>query len=114
MINIFNFGFQDFRLLQKLKTYSMIKNNCCLEKYLYVVSNVKHRLALSKLRCSAHKLMIEKGRHIGIEENDRMCTKCNQKAVEFEYHFLLVCPYYRHIRINSLPMFYCHWPYLLS
>ena len=31
--------------------------------------------------------------------------------VEDEYHFLLVCPYYRDLRLIFLPNYYnCHWP----
>ena len=32
--------------------------------------------------------------------------------IEDEYHFILVCPCYRDIRINCLPRYYCHWPTL--
>ena len=32
--------------------------------------------------------------------------------VEDEYHFLMVCPYYRQIRTNCLPAYYCRWPSL--
>jgi hypothetical protein len=31
-------------------------------------------------------------------------------SIENEYHFLLVCPFYREIRNACLPKYYCHWP----
>ena len=33
-------------------------------------------------------------------------------AIENEYHFLLVCPFYRSLRKKYLPTYYCHWPNL--
>ena len=48
------------------------------------------RTAITKLRLSNHDLMIEKGRHQGLEENQRLCPFCND-TVEKEQHFLLNC-----------------------
>ena len=30
--------------------------------------------------------------------------------VEDEYHFPLVCPYYRDLKLKFLPKYYCYWP----
>ena len=38
-----------------------------VEKYLSLDIPYKFRNALAKFRCSAHSLMIEKGRHSGID-----------------------------------------------
>ena len=40
----------------------------------------------------------ETGRHSNISRENRLCTKCNLRMVENEYHFLLVCPLYIEIR----------------
>jgi hypothetical protein len=77
----------------KLESYNLFKIEFTQEKYLSCVNNLKHRKLLSRFRCSSHKLAIEEGRHRNIERNQRLCTKCNMKQIETEYHFLLVCPY---------------------
>lgn len=81
-----------------------------LEKYITCVTNIKHRTALTRLRCSDHKLSIEEGRFRNIERTQRLCTKCNMGSIENEYHFVLVCPFYRDITKESLPKYYNTWP----
>ena len=94
----------------KLETYNIIKTNYNVEKYIDCVTNMKHRLALTRFRCSAHNLAIEEGRYRNIPRENRICTFCNMNFIETEYHFLLVCPYYREIRSDCLPNYYCSWP----
>ena len=36
--------------------------------------------------------MIEKGRHMGLEKEERVCPFCNGDDVEDEYHFIFECP----------------------
>ena len=94
----------------KLETYALIKPAFEFEKYLDCVQNNNHRIALTRLRCSAHKLNIEEGRHRNIDRNNRLCNKCNMKAIESEYHFVLVCPFYREIRQKCFSTYFCSWP----
>lgn len=54
--------------------------------------------------------MIEEGRYRDIDRINRICTYCNMNAIENEYHFLLVCPFYRDLRSECLPKYYCSWP----
>ena len=42
--------------------------------------------------------MIEKGRHHGMLNEDRVCKQCDIGCVEDEFHFLLVCPKYKDLR----------------
>ena len=75
------------------------------ESYLENVTIFKHRSCLSKLRCSAHTLRIEKGRHVNELMADRVCTLCQLDDIyvlEDEYHFLLCCPYYYTLRETYL------------
>ena len=37
---------------------------------------------------------------------------CNGTYIENEYHFLLVCPLYRDLRIKYFKAYYCRWPTL--
>ena len=62
-----------------------------LEKHLHLNFNLKHKMALSRFRLSNHPLMIEKGRHLRIEKNERKCYFCKDK-IEDEEHFLINCP----------------------
>ena len=56
------------------------------------------RSTLAKLRLSSHKLEVERGRHFGVEHNNRICKQCNSNNVENEIHFLWVCECYKHER----------------
>ena len=96
--------------LPKLDSYNIFKKNFVEEKYLSCIESVKYRTALARFRCSAHKLAIEEGRFRNIERNNRFCTKCNLNQIETEYHFLLTCPLYRHLRTEFLPKYFITWP----
>ena len=82
----------------KLRTYRLLKKNCLYENYLSIVTNAKHRAALTKLRISAHNLEIETGRYKKIPSSSRKCTVCDQNKVEDEMHFLLECKLYENER----------------
>ena len=45
-----------------------------------------------------------------ISRKERICTKCNMNVIVDEYHFVLVCPLYRQLRLEILPKYYCRWP----
>ena len=96
----------------KLNTYTSFKMHFCSEKYLDVVNNDNHRKALSRLRCSAHRLEIEEGRYRNIDRHLRLCKYCTLNQVESEYHFVLICPRYTLLRQQILPRYYYTWPSL--
>ena len=99
MIDIFyQEAFADIsRENSKLRTYAKLKQNRGLENYLKNV-NVEERTPLTKIRLSNHDLMIEKGRHQGLEVHQRNCPLCTEIIVEDELHFLLQCKTYSSIR----------------
>ena len=66
------------------------------------IKNDKLRMSLTRFRLSAHNLAIETGRYFNIDREDRLCLLCNQRNVESEYHFLLVCTKYRELRSKYL------------
>ena len=84
----------------KLRTYCLFKKESRKEPYLTSVKNVKDRISMTKFRLSNHELMIEKGRHLNLEINERKCSFCN--CVEDEPHFLIVCPTYTPLRNDLL------------
>ena len=75
----------------KLFLYSNIYQNFQIQDYLSF--NLPNSLtnAITKLRISAHSLLIEKGRHFRpkLDRKNRLCTNCDE--VEDEEHFLLYC-----------------------
>ena len=81
----------------KLRTYSLIKTVIGKEGYLDQIRNTKYRQKLTKLRLSNHQLMIEKGRHMKLEKDERICPVCSE-GVEDEIHFLLNCKQYDSLR----------------
>ena len=96
----------------RLSFYNLYKNSFCLEPYLELIDVNKFRVALTKFKLSSHDLAIEKGRYTNIAREERLCQHCTLNVVENEYHFLLVCPKYRSLRIKYLKPYYCHWPNL--
>ena len=81
--------------LPKAISYNFFKSSSNLEKYITVITNRKHKIALGRLRVSSHSLMIEKGRHSRpkIEREERYCPYC-VNLVEDECHFITNCPLY--------------------
>ena len=91
--------------MSKADTYRSLKTDISLEKYLHLVRNHKHRIALSRLRLSSHNLLIEKGRHQKppLARSDRLCPFC-QGEIENESHFVINCPLYEQDRGNLLEL----------
>ena len=83
----------------KLDSYRTYKNTISREQYLSHVKNNGHRKAMSRLRISAHKLLIETGRYTNPKtpRQERICEGCN-KGVEDEEHVTTECPLYDDIR----------------
>nr|XP_006817258.1 PREDICTED: RNA-directed DNA polymerase from mobile element jockey-like [Saccoglossus kowalevskii] len=75
----------------KLRTYNNFKSEYSLEPYLEYVNNVKHRVAITKFRISAHKLPIEKLRYLQVPPEERLCMLCDDLAVGNEMHAFLDC-----------------------
>ena len=64
----------------------------------------QYKQTLARFRTSTHSLMIEKGRHSGLDRNFRYCPVClqmNISVVETETHFFVECTLYNDIR-NSI------------
>ena len=94
----------------RLEAYSIFKHDFEQEKYLNCIPENKYKIALTRLRTSSHNLFIETGRYDGTQREMRVCRSCNMNVVEDEYHFTLVCPHYRALRMKYLKQYYCHWP----
>jgi hypothetical protein len=57
----------------KLYLFSNLKQNLSVESYLSI-SNYEYRKLITKLRISEHNLLIEKGRHLNIPREQRLCS----------------------------------------
>ena len=79
-----------------LTLYKHFKVEFSYETYLDIFPT-KYRVALSKLRLSAHSLLIETVRYCRnrVDRNERRCTLCDTGD---EYHFILICHKYNDIR----------------
>jgi hypothetical protein len=86
-------------------------SNFDFKLYLEQINIQKFRIALTRFRVSAHRLLIETGRWHKpnkIPRNERKCIICNK--LEDEYHFLLECTLYCEIRTKYLPKYYWKRP----
>ena len=75
-----------------LRLYKLFKNEFVFEPYLKCVTNDKHRISLTKFRCSSHFLEVERARHQRNSKPiwERVCPHC-KFAVDDELHLLLFC-----------------------
>ena len=78
--------------LRTFRKFKTIENHKC-EDYLRQVTNIRHRMTLTKLRLSNHKLAIETGRYIRPyrKPEERICPIC-KNDVEDEIHFFNSVP----------------------
>ena len=83
----------------KLRTFRSFKKNYEFEAYLSQVINIKHRIALTKLRISDHDLQIERERYAKPYKpaKERICPICFT-GVEDETHFITKCDIYKQLR----------------
>ena len=87
----------------KARHYRFIMPTLQTANYLKFNLPIKYQIALSKLRCSVHKLKVETGRHDDIAYENRLCTLCDYNQVEDEFHFVMICPVYENLRITYIP-----------
>ena len=85
-----------------------------LSSYLLIIQNKKHRNAIAKLHLSSHQLNIETGRHTNIERLDRKCNLCKLDDLEDEYHFTLLCPIYKDLRIAYIQKYFYRRPNVMK
>ena len=87
---------------EKTNYYRNFKTEVTLELYTSCSNLFKYRRALARFRCGNHPLEIETGRLRGIYKDFRICQLC-RKEIEDEYHFLLICTSWDHLRYKYLP-----------
>lgn len=99
----------DLESNEKLELYRSCKSLLEPEKYLYCIEQNRFIHALARFRVSNHPLLIEKGRQLHLERDDRVCPFCidqDLRTVETEYHFVLICAQYVELRKKYIARYY--------
>ena len=89
----------DLFRISPLVLYKEFKSGLEYERYLDLLP-YKLRIGISQLRLSANQLRIITGRY-SLNRTDRsmrLCTLCDKSDIEYEYHFVIICPAYSHLR----------------
>ena len=73
---------------------------------LFDIIPCKHRIALTRLIVSSHRLRVETGRweRPVVQYESRLCHVCHK--LDGEYHFLLECDRYAELRAQLIPRYY--------
>ena len=89
------------RTNEKLKFYSILKNETNYSEFVNHIRNAEHRrVGSNKFRIGNHNLKIETGRFTipKTPEDLRICDHCNLNSVENELHILFHCDLYNDLR----------------
>ena len=90
--------------------YQHLVDNSGMQFYLRKPIENKYKKSISRIRMSSHKLNIESGRYNNIARVNRVCTLCNHRDVEDEFHFILKCPFYADLRTKYIKQYYFRRP----
>ena len=88
--------------------YKEIKQSYKMESYLKC--NIRRSLQtyFARFRLSSHRFLVERGRWMkpNIELLNRICTLCNDKDIQDEYHMVLKCAHFHTLRIKCINKYY--------
>ena len=90
-INAFKPSNSDDLNHNKLRTYATLKGSFKREPYIDLVQSRNQRSWITRLRCSAHNLEIEKMRWSSVPVADRCCSVCHSGDIGDEFHFAMKC-----------------------
>ena len=82
------------------RLFKHVKGQFGFEPYLDTVQS-SLRVAISKIRLSSHIFLIERGRWVNKQRNERVCQVC--RVIEDEYHCLIECTRFNNERRGLLP-----------
>ena len=92
---------KDLEAKRKLRYYKEVINPTLEDqKYLSVLTSLKKKINISKIKTNSHEIHSEVGRWEVPKTTwvERICHLCENMNIEDEKHFLLECPAYTHIR----------------
>jgi exonuclease III len=91
----------------KCVLYRHLTDYMCLQPYLAKPIPYMCKKMIAKYRLSSHLLKIETGRFVRTIRNMRLCEQCDTThLIEDEFHFILVCPRYTHLRETLIKPYY--------
>jgi len=82
----------------KLRTYVQFKECFEVENYVKLSHHRLQRSLIAQLRSGTLPLNLEIGRFRNLNIEDRLCSMCNNNAIENEFHFVCECPAYNDCR----------------
>lgn len=94
----------------KCTMYKHLCYNFEVQEYLTKPIPTVYVQFISKYRLSSHQLEIERGRFYNIHRNERVCKLCSLSQIEDEFHFILICPFYKEIRKLYVKKYYYEKP----
>ena len=77
-----------------MDTFCLLKQNFGQGNYINDIMIRAHRIILSNMRISNHRLAIKTGRFSKIQRNERLCLSCKANSIselEDEQHMILQC-----------------------
>ena len=85
--------------------YRMYNTYYCFEEYWDILPNhlIKSLLGLRTISC-------QKGRRLGIERNQRVCTLCNRNSIGDAFHYLFECDHFIEERMKYFTKYYYNHP----
>lgn len=82
----------------KLRTYIQLKESFQTESYVKRYLKRQQRSLCAQLRAGVLPLEVEVGRYKGVPEEERLCSVCDLRVIEDEFHFMFYCPLYFSLR----------------
>ena len=89
-------SFHDIENSGRCRRYKEIKQSYKMESYLKCNIRRTLRIYFAMFRLSSHRFLIERGRWMKpkIELPNRICTLCNNKDIQDEFHMVLNCVHF--------------------
>ena len=85
--------------------YRIFKNRFSFEKYFNILS-YKQAISFLRFRTLNNNIPVQTERYVNIPRADRLCPKCSINEIGDEYHYILICEYFKEHRVKLLPSFY--------
>ena len=91
-------------------TLLQFKDSYEISSYIFILEKRNQRNVIFKIRLFSHDLKIETGRHNKTPRNITLCELCSLLDIEDEYHFTLICPFFKNIRSQYIAKYYVNHP----
>ena len=99
------------------KVYMSVNHRLSIMLYLKCNIRSSLRIYFARFRLSSHRFLKERGRWMKpkIELPNRICTLCNDKDIQDEYHIVLKCVHFHTLRIQFINKYYMidEWVYII-